>query len=219
MPQNNVYKVTDAQKSAIDALQKFYSIIVAAAFTGSLLKFLDTTSNADSVTKIFETSVLFAAFVATIVPFYHGMERYLFETHIARRDIYYERGGKPSPLLFDVFAFIVLGGILFAMGRNISDPFSFLVLWVSLLAVDIVWVFIVHLRHKTNRPLWLFNNLIWGLAAVAIWYVIDCYYEQQTQILKVLFIGFCEFGRSYVDYRTHWKFYFPDDVLEDPGGS
>lgn len=219
MSQNNVHKVTDAQKSAIDALQKFYSIIVAAAFTGSLLKFLDTISYADSVTKIFETSVLFAAFVATIVPFYHGMERYLFETHIARRDIQYERGGKPSPLLFDVFAFIVLGGILFAMGRNISNPFSFLALWVSLLAVDIIWVFIVHLRHKTKRPLWLLNNLLWGLAAVAIWYAIDFYHEPESQVLKVLFIGLCEFGRSFVDYKTHWKFYFPDDVLEDSGTS
>lgn len=219
MAQKKVYKVTDAQKSAIDALQMFYSIIVAAAFTASLLKYLDTVSNAGSNTRIFETSVLFAAFVATIVPFYHGMERYLYETHIARRGIFFENGGKPSPLLFDVFAFVLLGGILFAMGRNISNPFLFLVLWASLLAVDIVWAFLVHLRHKTARPLWLLNNLGWGIAALALWYAVEWFSEQQTQVLKVLVIGLCEVGRSIVDYRTHWDFYFPDDVSDDTEAS
>ena len=80
----------------------------------------------------------FATFVVTIVPFYHGMERHLFETHLAKQGINFKRNGIPSPLLIYIFVFIIEGVLLIAMARNIDNAFVFIKAWTLLLIVDIV---------------------------------------------------------------------------------
>ncbi len=58
------------------------------------------------------------AFLSTIVPFYHGMNRHLFDAHIAKIGV--GEGGRSVPLLLDIFVFVLEGGLLFAMGRSID---------------------------------------------------------------------------------------------------
>ena len=52
-----------------------------------------------------EKALIFVAFLSTIVPFYHGMNRHLYDTHIEGTGK--GPGGHPVPLLFDIFVFII----------------------------------------------------------------------------------------------------------------
>lgn len=212
-----IKKASDAQKSAIDALQKFYSIIVAAAFTGGVLKFLEQfTFSAWSIEQSTKL-ILLVAFVVTIVPFYHGMERHLFETHIAGRDIDRTAGGRPSPILVDVFAFMIEGAILFTMGRSLDNPSAFLKIWSALLIVDIIWSLIVWRYQKSTKPIWVRNNFIWLVIAWIVFLGSPWIVENlglpapYLQFTAASLIGCAEVLRSIFDYKSHWDFYFPDD--------
>lgn len=89
-PKDREFKQSEAspaQKSAIDALQKFYGLVVGIAFTGGVLKYIENFKITEWTVGQINQSLLFIVFVSTVVPFYHGMERHLHETHIARNNI------------------------------------------------------------------------------------------------------------------------------------
>ncbi len=206
-----------ARKSSIDALQKFYALIIAIAFTGGVLKFLENFSiwvwDANQISQ----TVIFAAFVSTVIPFYHGMERHLFETHIARNDIDWGHGGRPSNILLDIFVFMIEGVLLFSMGRNLTEPIVFLQLWSSLLVVDIIWSIIVWRCQKGTSPIWARNNFIWLVIAWFAWLGIPCLFVQPEWTIEFVIVAqacavaLCEILRSVFDYKVHWGFYFPED--------
>jgi len=210
-----------AQKSAIDALQKFYGLIVAIAFTGGVLKFIDGFDVWQWTKLQGSESLLFVAFVATIVPFYHGMERHLHETHIARNDIAWGKKGKPSPVLLDIFAFMFMGALLLAMGRRIDAPLVFLQLWSVLLVLDIVWSLVVWAFQKQTKPLWAVNNFFWLLIAWVLWFAIPVLIEKLSfnttwiPVFQTAGVALSEILRSIFDYKSHWSFYFPDGFVDD----
>ena len=209
-----------AQKSAIDALQKFYGLIVAIGFTGGVLKFLEDFDIWNWTADQASQTLLFIAFVSTIIPFYHGMERHLFETHIARNDINWGRGGRPSNILLDIFAFMLEGALLFSMGRNINEPIIFLQIWSALLIVDIIWSMIVWGYQKGTKPIWVGNNCVWLAIAWIAWYGILWAFEKLelqltwAPIAQTCAVAGCEVLRSVFDYKSHWNFYFPDKVQD-----
>lgn len=211
---------SDAQRSAIDALQKFYSVIIGAAFTGAVLKLLENFSFTDWSTKQISQAALFVAFIFTIVPFYHGTERHLFEAHIRRNTEGWGEGGKPTPLLLDVAVFMALGAILFAMGRSTSDPGQFFSFWVALLIVDILWSIAVWRSNKGKWPRWAINNFAWLALAIALWFLlipaltsIPCIVAASALcggvFVKTAVVAFAEIGRTVIDYHLYGDFYFP----------
>lgn len=214
----NLSTASAAQKSAIDALQKFYSLIVAAAFTAGVLKFIQgfSISNWD-IAQTNET-FLFIAFVSTVIPFYHGMERHLFETHIARNDIDWGHKGKPSPLLMDIMAFMAMGALFVAMGRNIDSTFIFISIWSSLLVFDILWSVTVWAFQKGTKPIWAKNNGIWLLVAWIAFFAAPFAFEHfkwnvsLEPVFQTGLVALCELLRSVFDYKKHWRFYFPDET-------
>lgn len=206
----------DAWKSTVETLQRFYTVIIAIALTSSLanlVTYLD--DNPHTLLDRIKVIALATALLSTIVPFYHGMERHLYETHRGTPKL--GPGGKNFPLLVDVFVFIVEGGLLFTMGHNLSDPQDFLALWTLLLLVDIVWSLAVWIVQRTQAPIWARNNFVWLLIAWGAWWGISrlialqgCDLSRATTLMAVL-LAVAEIGRSVTDYILNWKFYFPDN--------
>jgi hypothetical protein len=213
-------KLTDEEKeeqwgTTVETLQRFYSVIIAIALTSGLAKLILSLEDSASYLMDIGLVALSVALLSTIIPFYHGMERHLYITHILRPKL--GAGGKPIPLLVDVLAFIVEGGILFAMGRKLDQPIVFLRLWTALLAIDIIWTLIVWRVEKGTRPIWAMNNFIWLCIAWAVWLgspwvLFKAGVSLPDQIpVMVWLIALIEIGRSVTDYRANWAFYFPDD--------
>jgi hypothetical protein len=182
-----------------------------------VLKFLEDFSisqwSADQLTQ----ALLFIAFVSTIVPFYHGMERHLFETHVARNDINWGHDGRPSNILMDIFAFMFMGALLLSMGRRIDAPTIFFQTWPALLALDIVWSLLVWQYQKGAKPIWAWNNLRWLVFAWILWYGTPWLFGRlawQVSWMPVVQTGavaVIEILRSIFDYKIHWHFYFPGE--------
>lgn len=217
MSAKTVDEIAEEQwEETVKTLQRFYTVIIAIALTYSLQKFIPSLEASESISSSVSLIALAIAFLSTIVPFYHGMERHLYVTHILKPDL--GAGGRTIPLIVDVFAFIFEGGILFAMGRHLDEPASFIKLWTALLVVDIFWTLIVWRVQRSKRPIWAFNNFCWLSAAWLCWLILPCLLTtagteplppQQFPVIVVL-IALIEIGRSIIDYKANWSFYFPD---------
>lgn len=204
----------EAWKTTVETLQRFYSIVIAIALTSALSKLIGILEGASTAPDRVQAIALAAAFLSTIVPFYHGMERHLYDTHRVLPEL--GKGGRPFPLLADIFVFIIEGSILFAMGRNLDNTANFLMLWSMLLVVDVVWSFAVWYVQRGKRPAWAWNNLAWLLLAWAAWHTLPLIQDDlglaATANLPFvpIAIAVIEIGRSVTDYLTNWEFYFPD---------
>lgn len=207
---------TDAQKASIDALQKFYSTVIGAAFVGAVLKLMDGFDIYVWNTEQVISACIFLAFVMTIIPFYVGMERHLYDSHIAKK-YKEERGGRPIPILIDVFAFLIMGMLLFAMGRLISDPVSFLQLWSALLVIDVFWMMLVYRFQRNSEAFWSVNNILWLIAAWLLWWIATPYIDWlfpdiERELIIAFMFTLVETMRSVTDFWVNWKFYFPDEA-------
>lgn len=201
-------------KATVETLQRFYSVIIAIALTDGLKKLITSLETDASLLKVISLAALSVALLSTIVAFYHGMERHLYITHILHPEL--GPGGKPIPLLVDIFAFIVEGGILYAMGGKLDEPIVFLRLWTALLIVDIIWTLIVWRVERGPSPNWALNNFVWLCVAWVVWLgspwvLMKTGVSLPEQIpVMVWLIALIEIGRSVTDYRAYWALYFPD---------
>ena len=209
-------------KSTVETLQRFYSFIVALALTNGLLNLVSSWAKANSTSAYVSLVAITLAFLVTAVPFFHGMERHLYTTHILNPDL--GPGGRPTPLLLDIFSFIFEGSILFLMGSNLGDPEIFLRLWSSLLVVDIVWALVVWALQKGKRPNWVGNNFSWLCIAWLTWvgyqWVLkrSGYSSSDQLALFACLFALIEIGRSITDYYINWPFYFPNQHRRIRGG-
>lgn len=227
-----------AWNAAVDTLQKFYSIIIAIALTSGLGKFIDLVG-APGTKDLATPIALGMAFVATMFPFYHGMERHLYETH--RHKPGAAKPGRPGPLLLDVFVFLIEGSILYAMGRHLADPIPFFHLWTTLLIVDVIWsVVLVWIIQRNNFPRWAINNTVCLVVAWLIWRWVPlmppfdcassfasmlpawtsgvgldrmlpqhCTLRFDSASTLGIIVVLVEIMRSVFDYTANWSFYFP----------
>lgn len=204
----------EAWKTTVETLQRFYSIVIAIALTSALSKLIGILEGAPTAPDRLQAIALAAAFLSTIVPFYHGMERHLYDTHRVLPEL--GKGGRPFPLLADIFVFIIEGSILFAMGRNLDNTANFLMLWSMLLVVDVVWSFAVWHVQRGKRPAWILNNVAWLILAWVAWFslplVLSDFGFAASEFLWLIpvFIAVIEISRSIADYWMNWRFYFPD---------
>ena len=202
-----------AVEASIRILENFYSFLVSFALTQATLKLI-LTWQANQDWHALGASVLYASFLMTLVPFYQGMNRFLYETHVVRP--LEKPEARSSPLLFDVWAFILMASLLFVMGWSITSPYVFFYAWSALLAVDIVWTTLVWTIQSSRKPIWAVNNLLFLGFGWIYWvsiYALSGFPSFDKNVLSALIYGFVvvEIGRSVMDYKINWKFYFPPE--------
>lgn len=202
-----------AVEASIRTLENFYSFLISFALTQGTLQLLMTWQSERSWRSVGAT-VLYSSFLITLVPFYQGMNRFLYETHVVRP--LQKPESRSSPMLLDIWAFILMASLLFVMGWSITSPFIFFYAWSGLLAIDVVWTTLVWIIQGSPRPIWAFNNLLFLACGWIYWisiYAISGIPGFNKDVLSTLIYGFVvfEIARSIRDYRINWKFYFPPE--------
>lgn len=202
----------DAVAAYIKVLENFYSFLISFALTQATMRLADGWITDGLSMDTLGRGVLYLSLLITIVPFYQGMNRFFYVTHVVRP--IEKPGSRSSPMLLDIYAFLLMSCILFAMGRVLDRPKDFFYLWSVLLAVDIVWATLVWRIQKSRQPIWAVNNLIWLCfawlywAALSSWSSLPPWLHQLEPVTPYGFVLF-EIGRTIFDYKINWRFYFP----------
>jgi hypothetical protein len=191
---------------SVDNLQRLYTLVVGLALTESLRRLLATPPSiplADAVAVI--------ALVFTIVPFYHGANRYLDATYVTG-----ERSARSGALMLDFIAIFIEGLLFFVLAVFVSNTSVFFTILAGLLLLDTVWVGLTKLT-STSEPeegpsytKWATANLIAAVAIlVSVWSNLLNWEFWPTEVVRSVALVAIAIIRSAMDYLFVWKFYFP----------
>lgn len=154
---------------------------------------------------------LLVAFVVTLVPFYHGAMRHLDDEWVDAAE-----PAAPWLMLVDFGVLFVQAAVFFVLGRNISDPTDFSAWYAILLGTDVVWATVYLLGRRARRLPQDPTPHKGGMAPEATWALIN---SGALVVLAALAIAgvadspvallLVAVGRTAVDYRVSWSFYFP----------
>jgi len=129
---------------SVQSLQRIYAFVVALA----VARAIEATFVSPGNTLAFfpERLPVFVAFVVTVVPFFHGMNRHLDRCYIEHEDEHVQ-----GALLFDFFVFFLEAGLLFAFAASVqSGAFGFLIM-AAMLTLDTLWALISTWIHYRDR--------------------------------------------------------------------
>jgi hypothetical protein len=203
-----------AAAANIKILENFYSFLISFALTQATMKLADGWI-ADGISmNTLGRGILYTSLLITIVPFYQGMSRFLYVTHVVRP--VEKPDSRATPMLLDIYVFLLMSCLLFAMGRFLDHPITFFYLWSILLGLDIAWDILVWWIQKGRRPTWAGNNFIWLCLAWLYWWALAFFaplplplsLEAVAPLTAYGFVLF-EIARTIFDYRINWRFYFP----------
>lgn len=205
-PPNHSTPDTEALKLSIQGLQRIYAFIIAVAFTTSLNRlFIDARTQAPNLTRLFTSEgLLFLAFLATVVPFFHGMNRHLDNIYALGRA---PRTPQPGAILLDLCVFVIEASLLFLLAAAIADDAAFFRLCAYLLFIDIIWAIITRAITGSNIISWAFIN---SAATLLLVLLLVCRHRQLLpSALSLALLTGTVFARTVIDYCVNWKFYFP----------
>lgn len=212
MPNNH----SDMIKRSVDSLQRLYAVVVGLAVTiciqqvlfdgGKLHPWLN-----EATKQYFLTDILLArlpvvlAFVASIVPFFHGMNRHL--------DVVYIEDGmdphKEGFIVIDFFIFFFESCMLVALASMVASGDDFFLVLAVLLVVDACWAFMTHYIHYCGvQP----STFRWfAINAVTVFLLLAIYYSNTFTIgpRKTWALASIAILRTVCDYVACWRFYIP----------
>jgi hypothetical protein len=187
---------------SVDSISRIYAVVIALAVSQSVQTLIKDPKGGVTLSPDgLATAVpAFMAFLFTLVPFWHGMNRHLDRCYLQKAGTVAQ-----GALLFDFAVFFVEAGLLFASGWSLrSGLVSFYCLGL-LLVSDMVWGFISHQIHfpgqKSHSVRWSKINVCIGVLAVL---VVAFPFQKKPFVLMVLAIA-----RTIADYWFCWDFYFP----------
>lgn len=202
-------------------LREVIAIIMALAFTNSILVFLTSASGqAKSVGDFKLESVLgFIALISAIIRFYHGNHAYLKRTY-SIHDYIGSLGGFAKRLVID-FVFIFVQAVVFcALSHYQDSPKEFYSLFTILFYVDSVWFFFtwLHIQRLKQRP--QFHESERDSRTITSWMVAN--FITASIMLAILLMGSPNIGfakvvcfflvlvfNTFTDYSINWDTYFP----------
>lgn len=191
-------------RSTVDTLQRIYVIVIALALTEALKHFVTDDEGAGFRKIKWGQAWALSSLLLLIVPFLHGMGGYLFNAYLTPGTRPANYGGY---LLLDFGVFIFDGCLFLLMARGMSlrDRTFFYLVVVALLTVDTLWGLFVWWKRGIANLGWMCTNgtvifLLGGfifLTRKRIGWVWSAF--------AMLFILI----RTFVDYRSSWRVYFP----------
>lgn len=159
-------EVEKARERSVNNLQRLYAVVISLAITVSLKNLFEdvfgygTTPGKGILDfpEYCEHLLRFISFIVTVVPFFHGANRYLDETYMTGKS-----RAVGYALLIDFVALFIegLGIFVLAMYARIDNNF-YAVLTIVLL-FDIVWVLSTYITAAGDKPKikwWAVVNII-----------------------------------------------------------
>ena len=145
------------------------------------------------------------AFIVSIVPFYHGMNRHLERIYV-EKDV---ESSKEGFLVVDFFVFFVESCFLVALGSLVGSGSQVFLVLAALLAIDAIWSFTAHGIHygsvKPSTISWAWINVI-AVVLLLVVYFIQLFPTDQFRLWMLAIVAI---GRTVADYKFCWRFYFP----------
>jgi hypothetical protein len=193
-----------AIERSLDTLQRLYAVIAALAMNEALKRtFLQ--GGAGEIELDVGRMPEFLAFIVTVVPFIHGMNRSL--DHTLKTIKITGRRWLLVVLVFDFVVFLAETCLLFLLATTVKAQTDFFWLLTGFLTVDIVWSLITSL---------ITGSAVWRWAAVnviAIVLIVAClrwipFPNRESQLWTLMALAI---GRTFFDYLVAWDFYFPRD--------
>ena len=187
---------------SVDSIQKIYAVVIALAIAQAIQSFLkDASGTADlSLARVSSGLPALVAFLVTLVPFWHGMNRHLDRCYLEKTT-----GIRQGALLFDFAMFFIEASFLFASAWSIRcglDTFYYL---GGLLIVDMLWGITSHQIHfpgtESHSKRWSIINLAAMTPAILV--VAYPFHAKPLVLMAIAVV------RSIVDYAFCWDFYFP----------
>jgi len=148
-----------ARERSIDNLQRLYTVVVSLAIAESLRRLLSDLGD-KGCSPAFPSVVAVFCLLVTIVPFYHGANRYIDSAYVSGN-----RSAKSGALMFDFVAIFVEAIILFVLALLIRNFELFFDILSILFIFDAIWVASTYLtgtgEGEKSPPLkwWLMMNL------------------------------------------------------------
>ena len=195
-------KAERSVERSIDSLQRIYAVVVGLAINEALKRFFLANGSYQFPVANWPQ---FIAFMVTIIPFLHGMNRHLDRT-LAEAKKPGQRW-KLKFLLIDFGFFIGESCFFVSLAATVTKPDEFFRLLMWLLLADAIWSLVtLPITHDFSYRWMIINALTCaGIAYMLFW---D---NQIRQDWKPLFLCGIAIMRTILDYRFVWSFYFPSD--------
>lgn len=190
------------RERSVDSLQQIYAVVIALAIAQAVQGLLKDPVHGTvlELKQIAAGTPGFVAFLVTLVPFWHGMNRHLDRCYMEKKDTV-----RQGALLLDFVAFFIEASLLFAVAWTLRSGILSFILLGALLVVDMIWALISHQIHfpdqKSHARRWSAINAVAIFIAIL---VVEFQFQQKPIGLMVVAIA-----RSVADYSLCWKFYFP----------
>jgi hypothetical protein len=196
--------------SSVHNLQQLYTVAVGVAVAVAIAQIMDATTRLEPRLAWWRIPAL-VAFLATIIPFYHGAMRHLEHTYVERdgRDV------REGSLLADFIILFIQACLFFVFARTLVDAHAAAVGLLVVLAVDVVWGVAVALLLRKNRRAelaamrWVPINVV-TVVVLSIAIALDRSPPVAGHVDAVGYVLMTvAILRSTVDYAASWRFYFP----------
>jgi hypothetical protein len=208
-----------ARTRSVDNLQRLYTVVVSLAVTESLRRLLTPLVTPNMEPPGYDSWMMFVSFLVTVVPFYHGANRYLDATYVTG-----ERRATTHALMIDFIALFLEGLLLFGCAMLVGNAKGFYTLLGCIFVFDAIWVGFTRLTvlvedgERPSYKIWAGVNLAAAAALfVSFWSNIlrwDFWSSALAANLAALGIAI---GRTVYDYVSVWSFYYPDDAKSGAG--
>jgi hypothetical protein len=195
-------------RRSIQAFERLHAVIVGFALTTSVRTFADPWfGGTDSAfPHIPPGFFLFVAFLATLIPFFHGATRHLETTHLTPGS-----ATRRGVLMFDYIMLFLEGAVFALLGMAVLSPPHFVGILEGLILLDSLWAVVTWSVSGSGTHLfpWLILNFVTLLAL----FVLDSWIDGSAWV-KALAIA--SVLRSIVDYYLNWDFYFGTREAAEP---
>lgn len=208
-PSGNVNE--EARRRSVGNLQRVYTVVVSLAITEALRRLLSPAAT-NPITEIdIRSLIAVVSLLVTIIPFYHGANRYLDATYVTG-----ERTAKSSALMLDFIVIFLEGLIFFVLALLIANTTAFFTGLALLFFLDSAWVALT--RVTSESPLdrgreyatWSISNIAAGVIILLfIWSNLLSWEIWPTLEIAAVAVGVVALLRTIIDYATVWNFYYP----------
>jgi hypothetical protein len=207
--------IREARKRSVDNLQRLYTVVVSLAVTEMLKRILlPPPGTGPAGTNDY---LMAATFLITVVPFYHGANRYLDATYVTG-----ERSAKYFGLIVDFIFLFIEGIIFFALAVFVGKERQFYNTLVVLLLLDIVWVgstVLTGSEDQPNQPHFPAWATINAVSAGLVWVFAESNVTKwqfwPDDLVRNISLTATATVRTVLDYKIVWPDYYPKNFTEE----
>jgi hypothetical protein len=203
--------VSDARKRSVDNLQRLYAFVVGLAITESLKKLVPDRGGKVNVAQL----LMVVSLLVTVIPFYHGSNRYLDATYVTGE----HQTRRRWTLMYDFVMLFLQALTIFLLAIFTTWDEQHFYKWLAyLFFIDAIWLLssmtfldtypFKGLPTPFRRLAWIILSLAFSplLLALSHWGYADSTVSHTTLNWVLMFVAV---GRTFADYALVFDFYFP----------